>query len=116
MESINGTLKDLPALVAALAKAKVVRFKLGDMEILFADHGTVLGYELKSSGSYDNMNSPGFSAPNGEVSADDEADVKQQTLDELLISDPELYEQQLLGDDNYDVRGRQERSNQPGAD
>lgn len=116
MESINGTLKDLPALVAALAKAKVVRFRLGDMEILFADHGTVLGYELKSSGSYDNMGKPGFSAPSGEVSADDEADVKQQTLDELLISDPELYEQQLLGDDNYDVRGRQERDDDPRAD
>lgn len=111
MEPINGTLKDLPALVAALAKAKVVRFRMGDMEILFADHGTVLGYELKSSGTYGNMESRGFGAPTGEVSADDEADIKQQTLDELLISDPELYEEQLLGDDNYDVRGRQERDN-----
>lgn len=109
MEPINGALKDLPALIAACAKAKVVRFKLGDMEILFADHGTVLGYELKSSGTYGNIDSSGLSAPAGEVSADDEADIKQQTLDELLISDPELYEQQLLGDDNYDVRGRQER-------
>jgi hypothetical protein len=112
MERIDGALKDLPALIAACAKAKVVRFKLGDMEILFADHGTVLGYEIKSTGTYGNMSESGFSAPTGEVSADDEADIKQQTLDELMISDPELYEQQLLGDDNYDVRGRPERDNQ----
>jgi len=112
VEQFNGDLKDIPAIIAACAKAKVVRFKLGSMEILFADHGTVLGYELKSGGTYGNMGQSGLSAPTGEVSADDEADIKQQTLDELLISDPELYEQQLLGDDNYDVRGRQERDNQ----
>lgn len=104
MERAIGSIDvDLVKVIRACKEAGVLRFKMEGVDIIFAPIHEIMSAQVQTESDYGIIEERlgRQRHQQREIDGDDEADVKQQVMEELLLTDPAAYEE-LQSDDNID--------------